>query len=168
MNTHELAWAAGFFDGEGHIGVHVGDHSQGRPWKRIDLYLSISQVDRRVLDRFRDAVGVGSVNGPYIHPSVAARKNEQPRYYFTTAKFEHIQAVVAMLWQFLSPVKREQALSALRTVKERLGHQKTCKRGHPRTAENTYRSGNVKWCKPCRLEQWAKKRAHLKLLKEAT
>ena len=164
MNQHdgctwreELAWSAGLFDGEGHIGARTGDHSQG-PWKRLDLYISISQVDRRVLDRFRDAVGVGSVNGPYLHPVIAARGNEQPRFYFQTQRFEHIQAVVAMLWPWLGEVKRQQAIGALTLVKARRGHQTTCRHGHEKTPENSYWSKGQRHCKPCRMAQWKKHR----------
>ena len=153
----ELAWAAGFFDGEGHVGATTTH--------RRDLYLTISQVDRRVLDRFRDAVGVGSVNGPYLHPVQQTRGNEQPRFYFTTARFEHIQAIVTMLWTWLGDVKRAQAVGALTTVKARRGHQNTCRHGHEKTPENSYWSKGQRHCKPCRLAQWAKFRQQHKVVK---
>src|SRR2546428_6769924 len=128
----DLAWAAGFFDGEGHVGAaRKGE-------RRLDLYLSISQVDRRVLDRFRSAVACGRVVGPYMHPVSKARGNEQPRYYFQTQRFESIQHIIAAMWAFLSPVKREQAMGALVAARARYTHSKTCRFGHPWTPENTY------------------------------
>lgn len=52
--AEHLAWAAGFYDGEGHFRIN-----QGCPTVRIN------QVGREVLDRFAAAVGVGKVLGPY-------------------------------------------------------------------------------------------------------
>ena len=49
----ELAWAAGFFDGEGYIGVVRGT-GMGCS---LALRIYISQKDREVLDRFKKAVG---------------------------------------------------------------------------------------------------------------
>jgi hypothetical protein len=65
----ELSGAAGFFDGEGCFSYAV----KGRY-----ACVTIMQVDRRVLDRFLNAVGVGKVFGPY------ASKNPDP--YFETAE----------------------------------------------------------------------------------
>lgn len=60
MNDLELAWAAGFFEGEGSVGVNrLGGVAQPR------LRLFIGQKnDRWPVDRFAAAVGLGNVNGP--------------------------------------------------------------------------------------------------------
>ena len=153
-HREELAWAAGFFDGEGHVGT-------GRPTsKRLDLYLSISQVERRVLDRFRAAVGCGKVDGPYLHPVSVKRGNEQPRYYFQTQRFEYVQAIITMLWTFLSPVKREQALRALMAASDRANHHQTCRNGHPRTADNLRMVGPSRSWRACRACQRDKEQAY--------
>jgi hypothetical protein len=154
MDTHELAWAAGFFDGEGHIGASN---------TRRDIYLSISQIDRRVLDRFRDAIGVGRVYGPYEHPVMKSRKNEQPRFYFQCQSYQHVQAIAAMLWKWLSPVKREQVSGVLGSARKhpiglRLASRwKTCRRGHPRTPENVkiviYKGYETRRCVACLRER---------------
>lgn len=53
----ELAWAAGLFDGEGSSYYNESSRS---------LQIRISQnYDPEVLERFRAAVGVGKVYGPY-------------------------------------------------------------------------------------------------------
>lgn len=109
-DSHELAWAAGFFDGEGSTGTSVGARRKqinGR-LRYTGLRLTISQVDRQVLDRFRAAVRVGSVTGPYGNG-----EKRQPAYRFSTNSFENVQAVVAMLWKWLGPIKRQQAKHAL-------------------------------------------------------
>jgi hypothetical protein len=56
----ELVWAAGFFDGEGHIGFIL------RKDTRCTLGISVNQVEPEPLVRFMRAVGGGAINGPYI------------------------------------------------------------------------------------------------------
>lgn len=104
----ELAWAAGFFDGEGHVSARKG---QTAAWRMV---VQANQCDRRVLDRFRAAVGVGYILGPYKKGPA----NHRDTYMWRVAGFEQSQAVVAMLWPFLSEVKREQALTALRAMRD--------------------------------------------------
>jgi len=60
----ELAWAAGFFDGEGCVSV-----SRTLATAEPVIQLSVSQVQREPLDRFAAAVGVGKVYGPYTKKS---------------------------------------------------------------------------------------------------
>lgn len=60
----ELAWAAGFFDGEGYTGVRYKPRS-------CTLYVDVSQTDPRPLYRLMKAIG-GKVRGPY--PRVGNQK----------------------------------------------------------------------------------------------
>lgn len=131
----ELAWAAGLFDGEG----HVGSRTEGRGRHAHVALIDISQNDRRVLDRFRDAVGHGKVYGPYRQ-----REGRNPQFHYAAYRFEKVQAIMAMLWEFLAPVKRAQAAAALSRVigsyRTSLGKPKDramCKRGHPFDEKNT-------------------------------
>src|SRR5262245_61060169 len=55
--NEQLAWAAGFFDGEGC--VTSSDNRSARPM------LFITQHDPRVLRRFWKVIGQGKVYGPY-------------------------------------------------------------------------------------------------------
>lgn len=99
VNREEIIWAAGFFDGEGHSSFAAYRK------KYPSILVDVSQRDRRVLDRFRAAVmDVGKIYGPY--------KNGMHSY--RTSNFKNCQAVIAMLYQFLSPIKKEQCLNALR------------------------------------------------------
>ena len=107
FEREQLAWAAGLFDGEGYVGVNW-QGPKGFPAIRIEA----SQKDRRVLDRFHSVVGgFGSI---YI---VGPRKGD-PYFKWHCGKFEHVQAVIALLWTWLSPIKREQAAQTLREAKE--------------------------------------------------
>lgn len=71
----ELAWAAGFIDGEGCFSIRS---TKVHPSPL--LRLSVSQSDRRPLDRLEALVGPrrGKVNGPYQHPTDPLRK--KPTY----------------------------------------------------------------------------------------
>lgn len=120
----ELAWAAGLFDGEGSAS------NNRRTATTSSIKLSVGQKDRRVLDRFHAAVGVGTVYGP-----------RAGMYYYQAHSLESVQAVVAMLWQWLSPVKRGQISDAFSlsararsTYAERMTR---CPQGHDFTPENT-------------------------------
>ena len=99
----ELAWAAGFFDGEGSTGFNDPIRKYGR--------MSIHQVDRRSLFRFRAAVlDRGTIRGPYD------KDTGQPISLWECTTFQTVQAVLAMLWPFLGEAKKEQAKPVLYTM----------------------------------------------------
>jgi hypothetical protein len=106
LNREELAWAAGFYDGEGCLGIFKNKRG-------LMLHMDIGQVDRAVLDRFQAAVELGNVAGPYLKKN----PNHAPSYSWDACGFEKCQAVVAKLWHWLSPVKRAQAKVALSVAK---------------------------------------------------
>lgn len=133
----ELAWSAGFYDGEGCTSR-----------SKNSCTISIKQNDPEVLLRFQRAMlGVGMVKGPY------EGQGNSKRYWLFTAGGSNAQAIIAMLWGFLGTVKREQALRRLRETTFRgslfqdgVDHgDKVCRRGHPYTGNRT-RSGQ---CRPC-------------------
>ena len=140
MNREELAWAAGFFDGEGWVGLS----GRGK-----QLSIRVVQVDRRVLDRFAAALGLGRVTGP------RTRRNPKwrPMYVYQVGGFPITQAIMAMLWRWMSPVKREQFAKASSTVLPRLGrwhrHQTTCSRGHFLSGDNLGRRHGERVCRAC-------------------
>lgn len=99
LDTHELAWAAGFFDGEGCTFIHNYTDNRHSP----KLMFSISQVKPQVLVRFRKAVhNLAEIRGPFRNRKV------QDIHRLDTSNFEKVQAIMAMLWKYLSDVKREQ------------------------------------------------------------
>jgi hypothetical protein len=109
IDTHELAWAAGFFDGEGCI-----THRRDRAW--ISIAMSVSQSDRQPLDRFQRAVGgIGVVRGPYRQKA----SHHKPYWVWSTDNQERSQAVIGMLWKWLSEPKRADAERVLGAVHAR-------------------------------------------------
>lgn len=108
IDRERLAWAGGFFDGEGHVGGE-GDH--GYPGINIKQAGSYSQVPE-VFPRFRDAVcGLGYIYGPMF---AAEQMEHLPQWAFEAHGFEAVQAIFAMLWPWLGPVKRAQFAIVLR------------------------------------------------------
>lgn len=100
-NREELAWAAGFFDGEGSTSLSKYRSQPTSP----GLAVSIGQIGREALDRFQRAVeGLGRVYEIRTVPGT---------YMFRTSKFEHGQAIIGLLWLFLCSVKRDQAARVL-------------------------------------------------------
>jgi hypothetical protein len=68
-------------------------------------------------------LGMGKIVGP----------NEYGIYLWKTVGFEATQAAIALLWQYLGPVKRGQASAAIRQVLDgyRIGRLKARRRRHP-------------------------------------
>lgn len=112
MNREELAWAAGFFDGEGCSWVDRPNKNQG--YNRGHLRLKIQQVEKDTLMRFQKALnGLGTVRGPY---GPYKNSKSQPIHEWAADNFEHVQAAIAMMWTFLSPPKREQYIKAVSSI----------------------------------------------------
>lgn len=109
MNSLDLAWAAGFFDGEGYAGLRKNRREGGRLYG--SPVVSIAQVDRFVLDRFCAIMGVGKVNEPY---SDARYSNQNPQFDYSVSRWADTQNVVVQLWPWLSPIKRMQCYEVLR------------------------------------------------------
>lgn len=157
MNREELAWAAGFFDGEGSTFIKM--NRAERPYgKRIYIYpqvvLSVGQNDRAVLDRFSAAVNnLGKVVGPFL------LRGERRTWQYRVQKYEHIQQVLCYLWPWLSEIKREQAAEAIKiyraeargnALKRQQALARThCKQGHELTPDNVYHYQKIQICKTC-------------------
>jgi len=101
----ELAWAAGFFDGEGSCHISKDNKKDGRKYKY--LIVSLTQNNIQPLERFQKAVlGLGNINGPHT-------KGGSWTYKLAFNNFEDAQAVVGFIWKFLSPPKRNQIKQTL-------------------------------------------------------
>jgi hypothetical protein len=166
VNTHELAWAAGFFDGEGSTSAHNGR----------GLQLHLSQIDVRPLQRFQLAVsGLGTLRGPYSPRG----KQQRPFCVWSSTKFEHSQAVIAMLWRYLSDPKKEQAARAVEQIRASFDATQdrflnpVCHKGHPLTGDNVYlyQASNgyqQRQCKTCAAERAAQKRGRQEAIIQQT
>lgn len=161
----ELAWAGGFFDGEG--STFVVQRSQY-------VAIGISQSDREglpaVLTRFRSAVGgIGIMTGP-IHVKTPAGGDAETKWIYNAFGHEMAQAVIAQIWPWLGSVKREQARRALKAHREHRERkprssgttfgrppQDACKRGHDLSVAEQH-PGRSRQCRQCRHERYIERR----------
>lgn len=137
----ELAWAAGFFDGEGT--TVAASHKSGAR----SLHMTVAQVQLENLHRLRNALGSrGHITGPRV---IEGRK---PIYSWRA--YGHIaQECINLLRPYLGREKSEQATTALvqwsfRCVNITIG---VCSRGHNLAIVGRYvaKSGRTE-CAECR------------------
>lgn len=102
----ELAWAAGFFDGEGHTGYLHSPSGGGR-----SVQMTVPQTETTTLERFHAAVGgLGRVSTrPHHH---AKHPNWSSRWDWRCWRKDDVRAVFEMLRPYLSWPKQAQALRA--------------------------------------------------------
>lgn len=98
--AERIAWAGGFFDGEGCFSV-CGEGLNAR----------INNTDIELLEQFRKAVGFGKVYGPYQPHRTSFGRKEQ--YVYTVSGFERVQALLGLLWSNIGTAKRVKALDLL-------------------------------------------------------
>lgn len=100
-----LAWAAGLFDGEGSTLLHTDKSRPG--YFRLEVVVPQADHDGvpAVLLRFQDAMGgLGRIVG----------SDADDLYKWTSRGRLEAMAVVALIWEYLGPVKRMQANSAIK------------------------------------------------------
>jgi hypothetical protein len=143
----ELAWAAGFYDGEGSTITQI-EPSAGR----VTLQVCVSQCDRRPLDRFQAALGgIGKIYGPMPRPN----PRHSALYQYRINRFEHSQAAIAAMWKFLCEPKRQQAAAAVRKFHTNRSDstpmrlRQACRGGHPPTDWVVSSEGRIR-CRECR------------------
>lgn len=95
----ERAWAAGFFDGEGHCQAAEGKY----------LIINVVQTETSTLERFRAAIG-GHGN---IYPrSLNHPEHWTPGYCIQVGALAEVEHAVLLMWEFLSGPKRQQITEA--------------------------------------------------------
>ena len=101
MDTHDLAWAAGFFDGEGWAAA-----------KQRGVQSRINQAGPdgvpEVLLKFRRIVGVGRIKGPVLE------EGKQPLYFWEATSLPDLTRVADLIGTWMCPAKRAEFESALR------------------------------------------------------
>lgn len=108
VDREELAWAAGFYDGEGCTWAREAGRRKNRGGF---IGMCVQQADRRPLDRFHAAVlGIGTIKGPYSH---ASAKGRQPLHSWSVTNWRDANTVIGLLWPLLSKPKREQILRSV-------------------------------------------------------
>jgi hypothetical protein len=101
LESHDLAWAAGFFDGEGWA---------NRSKRGVHSRINQAGLDGvpEVLTKFQRIVGVGRIKGPVI------AEGRQPLYYWEATSRPDLTQVVDRIGPWLCPVKRAEFERTLR------------------------------------------------------
>jgi len=93
----ELAWAAGFFDGEGSTWLHKSSLNKDGT-RSTSVRINVGQKDLRPLTRFHSAVGgLG-----YIY------RKGSGMWQYQVARKADVHQVIWALWPYLSEPKQEQ------------------------------------------------------------
>ena len=119
INREELAWAAGFVDGEGTFSCKMHDTASSR--KGYPTF-AIQQTGSLIaLDRFAKVIEDAGVPVKRYGPYGPYKNNlgTRPHYRVEAYGFEKVQAIAALLWTWLSAIKREQIVSVLYTKESR-------------------------------------------------
>jgi hypothetical protein len=101
MDRHELAWAAGFFDGEGWAAKNKTRGIQSRINQAGPNGMSA------VLLKFQRTVGVGRLKGPHME------EGKQDIYWWEATSRPHVQRVADLIGPWLCPAKRAEFERAL-------------------------------------------------------
>ena len=104
----DLAWVAGFFDGEGCITPRKYHPKSGGPSTYYAQMCTV-QNSLEVLEKCKRVTGIGHISGPQQKLFLKGKT----RYQWQANGFEQIQALLAMMWEWLGTKKREQAIRVL-------------------------------------------------------
>jgi hypothetical protein len=112
----EMAWAAGFFDGEGSIHLHKYPNNS-----HDHIMISIKQTAIEPLERFQTAVGCGKIYGPK-NPVVGVGRRSgivvvgiKPFWRYSEQK--HNRDILVKLWPYLSRPKKLQTQRVLKSCR---------------------------------------------------
>jgi hypothetical protein len=93
--NYDLAWAAGFFDGEG-----TTSYLKSNNW--IGPRMSLTQKNEDTLKRFLNVVGFGKIY---------KNNTRVGMFCWACQRKEDVNTILNKLWPFLSEQKKNQALS---------------------------------------------------------
>jgi len=102
----EVAWAAGFYDGEGNCCYNQATGA---------ICLSVAQSDLEPLERFQNALGVGKINGPYM----SANKGKTRMWRCQIHKQSEVAIAIEKLLPLVSTIKRWQIEDAVEKFNSR-------------------------------------------------
>jgi hypothetical protein len=109
MDTHELAWGAGFFDGEGSTCVLMRRAKRKTKADHISYYLRLTVTQTSVLGEPQSLLRLQALFGGRIHKVDMAKypANYKQRYVYLVGTAAARRAMMLM-WPWLGEEKREQ------------------------------------------------------------
>lgn len=117
LNWFEVAWAAGFFDGEGNIRWRIEKYRNPNRSRRYGtVQLQIGQIHRSVLNRFANATqqSIKHVRGPYKHKGI-----KNPYYQYSVCGMNAVNSF-KLIREYLSPIKKNQGDEVLKKLNTQL------------------------------------------------
>ena len=96
---HAVAWAAGFFEGEGSITL-----KGGRP------LIQLKNCEEEVGRRFQRVLRVGKVYGPYLNRSGERDGYARKPFFLWCAHGEDLEIAIETMWPWLSNRTRRRAI----------------------------------------------------------
>lgn len=146
----ELAWAAGFVEGEGCFGWYGGTpRASGKP-RAFSAVVAVSQNEREPLDRLAEIFGVG-----IVHP----KRNRKRVAWEWRVNGHAAIPVMEELMPLLTTRRQDRILDVLarhyetqRAIAEKAAR---CPRGHEREGNTGTRANGTAYCKGCSRERAA-------------
>lgn len=142
LTVPQLAWAAGFLEGEGSFGAHGGTPR-----------VSAGQVQKEPLDRLAAMFG----GHMWIkHPKENVKIRSAQPIWIWSLNSRRSAAVMMTLYSFMSPVRKAQIESSIKTWKAaksmKQAGSRLCLRGHLIEGDNAYFSSGRTYpqCKACK------------------
>ena len=108
----DLAWAGGFFDGEGSTVCCINN---GNPYSRMQLTLGQKDYKNKIsptLLRFQKILGVGKI----YQKRITGKESNMHQFY--TCKFKDVQKCIKLLWNYISIQKKNQIKLCARRFKK--------------------------------------------------
>lgn len=146
----ELAWAAGLFEAEGHVGARAADdtHSRHR------LLVTLSSCDRDVVDRFACAMGVGTVRE--VRPQQPRRQIVYTWQITGKAAKPVVEALLPWMGERRAAAMRR-GLEVVKLIGPTNAEKTHCPQGHPYSPENTFLLRKARMCRACNIDRCRKR-----------
>jgi hypothetical protein len=111
MSAHDLAWAAGLFEGEGSISPRKT--AAPHLWQ-----LALTSTDEDVVRTFCEVIGSGRVYGPYGYVNGTSRRRDHHKPYWRWSVSDQlgIEAVAGLLRPYLFERRRARLDECLEAV----------------------------------------------------
>ena len=129
----EIAWAAGFFEGEGYFSPNVRQLKDG---PRVYPTVGLKNTDREMLERFHRIVGVGFIRPDAVGEQKRSAHHKDSWRWRATSRTE-AEYVLHLLKPWLSPRRLARAAEIFDDRGD-LKSTERCPSGHPYTADNIY------------------------------
>lgn len=143
QDVHQIAWAAGLFEGEGSI---VMVRRPDGYWHRS---LNLNMTDEDVVRRFAEVVGVGTVR----KARAPLQPHHKQQWHWSCQRWEDIAATLRAFLPYFGDRRRAKAMLLLMNPAQPVGGKvKThCKRGHELSGDNVYvhEKSGVRNCRAC-------------------